>query len=94
MDFIDIYLSQLADPFRIGMLVFLLITAANTAHATRHRWLPIVLGIVFVAVLIPATLDRSEDIAMVAAVGIGLLANLTVVAALLLLQAGYRRLAK
>ncbi|MDI6026367.1 hypothetical protein QBK99_09225 [Corticibacterium sp. UT-5YL-CI-8] len=94
MDFIAIYLSQLADPFRIGMLVFLLITAANTAHATQNRWLPIMLGIVFIAVLIPATLDRSEDVALAAAVGIGILANLTVVAVLFLVQAGYRRVAK
>ena len=56
MEFVNILISQLADPFRIGLLVALLFTAQSSSGAL-NRWLPIGLGLVFVAVLIP---DRAR----------------------------------
>ena len=55
MGFDNILLAQLLDPFRIGLIVVLVITAARTS-ANVGNWVPLVLGIVFVAVLIPMTL--------------------------------------
>ena len=56
MEFVNILISQLGDPFRIGLLVALLFTAQSSSGAL-NRWLPIGLGLVFVAVLIP---DRAR----------------------------------
>ncbi|MCA0276322.1 MAG: hypothetical protein LCH86_09985 [Proteobacteria bacterium] len=92
MPFLDLYLAQLIDPFRIGLLAALLLTAANTAP-TLNRWIPIALGVVFVAVLIPYSFGSSEDIAKAFAVGMGLISNVTLLAVLLGAKALYTRLA-
>ena len=60
MGFDDILLAQLLDPFRIGLIVVLVITAARTS-ATVGNWAPLALGVVFVAVLIPMTLGSGEE---------------------------------
>lgn len=91
MPYLDIYLAQLVDPFRIGLLIALLLTAANTAQAL-NRWIPIALGIVFVAVLIPLSLGSTEH-PQAASVLVGLLSNATILALLLAAKAAYSRLA-
>ena len=56
-----IVVEQLTDLFRIGMILFLAITSAKTAHATQTRAgraAPLVLGTLFIAVLIPAAFHR------------------------------------
>lgn len=55
MDWIDLMLRQLADPFRIGLIVALLVTAARTRNMTGTI-VPLAAGIVFVAVIIPMTI--------------------------------------
>lgn len=90
MPYLDIYLAQLLDPFRIGLLIALVLTAANTAQ-TLNRWIPITLGIVFVAVLIPFSLDAAGSKAT--AVVVGLFSNATILALLLAAKAVYSRLA-
>lgn len=55
----DLFLSQLIDPFRIGLLFFLLHTALRTRHATGMA-MPLLLGVVFVAILIPLTTSRVD----------------------------------
>ncbi|WAX94352.1 hypothetical protein N7E70_022175 [Aminobacter sp. NyZ550] len=93
MPYLDIYLAQLTDPFRIGLLVALLVTAANTAP-TLNRWIPIALGVVFVAVLIPFSFGASDEIAKAFAVAVGLVSNVTLLAVLLGAKALYARFAR
>lgn len=92
MPFLDIYLAQLVDPFRIGLLVAMLLTSASTAP-TLNRWIPIALGVVFIAVLIPFSFGSTDETTKALAVGIGLGSNATVLAVLLAAQALYRRMA-
>ncbi|PWK75550.1 hypothetical protein [Aminobacter sp. AP02] len=92
MPYLDIYLAQLIDPFRIGLLVALILTAANTAQAL-NRWIPIVLGIIFVAVLIPFSLGSADGQSTTTAVVVGLASNATILAVLLAAKALYSRLA-
>ena len=91
MSFVDIYLAQLVDPFRIGLLVALLFTAANT-QAALNRWIPIALGLVFVAVLIPTTIGSSAGADVFQHILVGLFSNLTILAVLLAAKAAYLRL--
>lgn len=91
MPYLDIYLAQLTDPFRIGLLIALMLTAANTAQ-TLNRWIPIALGIVFVAVLIPYSIGANAVVAPMTAVLVGLVSNVTIAAVLVGAQAAYARL--
>jgi glucose uptake protein GlcU len=93
MPIIDIYLAQLTDIFRVGLLIALLLTAANTAQAL-NRWIPIALGLVFVAVLIPTSFGAKEGQDTVTAIAVGLFSNATILAVLLAAQQVYRRLAR
>ena len=81
LQLVDIYLAQLADPFRVGLLIALLFTAANT-EAALNRWIPIALGLVFVAVLIPTAIG--------AVAGVDLIR--TILAVLMAVRAAYLRL--
>ncbi|WP_378943381.1 hypothetical protein [Mesorhizobium sp. ANAO-SY3R2] len=92
MPYLDIYLAQLLDPFRIGLLIALVLTAANTAQAL-NRWIPIALGVVFVAVLIPFSLGPADSHPAATAVLVGLFSNATILALLLAAKAVYSRLA-
>ena len=93
MAYLDIYLAQLTDPFRIGMLIALVLTAANTAQAL-NRWIPIALGIVFVAVLIPFSIGANATINTTTAVLVGLVSNATILAVLLAAKVLYSRRAR
>ena len=55
----DLVLSQLTDLFRIGLIIALVVTMHRTAAVTG-RVLPLVLGVVFVAVMLPATMPSSS----------------------------------
>ncbi|GLS32344.1 hypothetical protein SAMN04488498_11723 [Mesorhizobium albiziae] len=91
MHLVDIYLAQLADPFRVGLLVALLFTAANT-EAALNRWIPIGLGLAFVAVLIPTAIGTTAGMDLVHTILVGLVSNLTILAVLLAVRAAYLRL--
>lgn len=56
---IDLVTSQLLDPFRIGLLIALVVTMQRTAAVTG-RVIPLILGIVFVAVMLPTTMPSSS----------------------------------
>ena len=63
-------LSQITDPFRLGMLFFLTITAART-RSVSGEIVPLIGGAVFVALIIPMVLHPAgEDLARQAIVGI------------------------
>ena len=91
MDIATILIEQLADPFRIGLLVALLFTAANS-RGPLNRWLPIALGLVFVAVLIPTAMASDEVEPVTAQIGVGLFANAIILGILLGSQALFDRL--
>ena len=91
MDITTILIEQLADPFRIGLLVALLFTAAN-ARGPLNRWLPIALGLVFVAVLIPTAMASDDVEPVTAQIGVGLVANAIILGILLGSQALFDRL--
>jgi hypothetical protein len=58
-----IVVEQITDIFRIGMILFLVITASNTAPASATRAgraAPLVLGALFIAVLIPVAFHRDS----------------------------------
>lgn len=78
---IDLVLSQLTDIFRIGLIVALVVTMRRTASVTG-RVLPLVLGVLFVAVILPTTL-RSQQVALVDAVLAGLVSNVIILGVVL-----------
>ena len=78
---IDLVLSQLTDIFRIGLIVALVITMRRTSAVTG-RVLPLVLGVFFVAVILPTTL-RSQQVDLVDAVLAGLVSNVIILAVVL-----------
>ncbi|MCA3530622.1 MAG: hypothetical protein IOC91_01545 [Rhodobacter sp.] len=85
MTLTEVFLAQLADPFRIGLLIALIATTMRTVTVTG-KVIPLLAVAVFVAVLIPATLSPPQGVTMQVAAGVGLAANAVILAALL---AGY-----
>src|SRR4028118_1889563 len=53
----EILLSQLTDPFRLGLIVALVVTMLRT-EAVTGRWVPLATGVVFVAFILPLTTAR------------------------------------
>ncbi len=73
-------IAMLTDPFRIVLLLGLVLTQRNTAAATG-RVIPLAAGVVFVAALIPLTIG--SGVAFWPAFGLGLVANLVWLAVIL-----------
>jgi hypothetical protein len=57
MTFGEILVAQLTDPFRLALIVGLVLTMLRT-EAVTGRWVPLALGLLFVAFIIPATMAR------------------------------------
>lgn len=91
MDVIHLIVVQLADPFRIGLLVALLFIAANNS-GILNRSLPIGLGLIFVAVLIPTAMASEEVEPVTAQIGVGLVSNAIVVSILLFAEALFEKI--
>ena len=70
MGLYDLFFAQLTDPFRIGIVIALLLTMLRTAAVTG-RVMPLSAGVVFIAVLIPLTLQKGQG-GLLPAVGVGL----------------------
>ncbi|MCX7286629.1 MAG: hypothetical protein NTW20_03460 [Rhodobacterales bacterium] len=87
---IDLIQSQLADPFRIGLIIALVATMYRTRAATGQV-LPLVLGVIFVAVILPST-NPPAGVTLTDAVLAGLGSNLIILAIVLALALVYRRL--
>lgn len=91
MDFLlEIFMRQLFDPFRIGLLLFLVVTTVRNSHATGFA-IPLVLGIAFVAVLIPSAMGQDKA-GLLPEIGVGIAVNLAWAAAMLGAWALLRRL--
>jgi hypothetical protein len=69
----DLVLSQLTDLFRIGLIIGLVVTMQRTAVVTG-RILPLILGVVFVAVMLPTTMP-SSTVSLADAIISGLASN-------------------
>jgi chromate transport protein ChrA len=87
---IELIQSQLMDPFRIGLIVALVVTMFRTRAATGTL-LPLALGVVFVAVILPTT-QGSGTSGLTDAVLAGLVSNLIILGIVLALAVIYRRL--
>jgi hypothetical protein len=87
---IDLVISQLTDPFRIGLIVALVVTMFRTQAATGQV-VPLALGVVFVAVILPST-NPPTDVALTNAIGAGLVSNVIILAIVLALAVLFRRL--
>lgn len=87
----DLFFSQIADPFRIILLAALFVTMQRTRAATGVL-LPLALGAVFVAVLIPLTVSpvAADQLPLVA--GVGVVANAAWLAIIALAWAIWQRL--
>lgn len=71
MPLTDLLIAQLTDVFRIGLVIGLLATAYRT-RANTGLVMPLVLGVVFIALMIPMTLaqNAAEPLWRLAAVGV------------------------
>ena len=87
---IDLVLSQLTDPFRIGLIIALVVTMLRTSAVTG-RALPLALGVVFVDVILPTTMP-SGAASLNDAIVAGLISNLTILGLVLPIAALIARL--
>ncbi|HLQ19554.1 MAG TPA: hypothetical protein VK146_11290 [Tabrizicola sp.] len=87
---IELIQSQLMDPFRIGLIVALVYTMFRTRAATGTA-LPLALGVIFVAVILPST-QVSGAASLTDAVLAGIVSNLIILGIVLALAMIVRRL--
>lgn len=78
MDTTALMVTQFTDIFRLGLLAGLIYTTERTRQQTGVL-LPLIAGVVFVAVIIPATMPRS-DVPLLQATITGLFVNAVIVA--------------
>ncbi len=88
MPITDLLESQLTDVFRIGLIIALVATTART-QATTGTMLPLLAGVIFVAVIIPSAMPTTESLAR--NIGVGILANAILVGLALLALRMYRQ---
>jgi hypothetical protein len=86
----DLLLSQLSDPFRIGLLIALFITMLRTRTASGI-WVPLAAGVVFVAVILPTTMQTTLAAPLSQVIGVGVLANVVIVALIMAAWEVYQR---
>ena len=91
MDLSNLILSQLADPFRIGLLVALVITMLRT-EAVTGIWVPLAAGLLFVAVIIPSTTLTALTQPLWQIVAVGLVSNAIILVVILGVWTTYQRL--
>lgn len=87
----DLLLSQVTDPFRIGLVIALLLTTLRTERVTGTV-APLVMGLVFVAVIIPLTLQSQSGTPLLINVAVGLVANVILLAVAMAGRAVFLRL--
>lgn len=85
MDLAGMLVAQLADPFRIALAIGLVITMGRTQGVTG-TWLPLLAGVVFIAVIIPMTMQTGRG-DLVAAIGVGLVSTAAIVGVVMAVRA-------
>lgn len=93
MPLIDILIGQLSDLFRIGLIIALVITTTRNAPVTG-KIIPLIAGVVFVAVIIPVTNQTAPAAPLWPLIAVGIAANLILLAAVLGLFALLQRVRK
>ena len=83
--------SQLTDVFRIGLIIAMIVTAMRT-KAVMGLTIPLLAGVVFVAVIIPSTMQVGSSVPLLVNVGVGIIANLIIVGICLGVWEAFRRL--
>jgi hypothetical protein len=81
----DILISQLTDPFRLGLIVALVLTMLRTEVVTG-RWIPLGLGVLFVAAILPMTTGRASEVSLAAAISLGVAANVVLLGLVLAIR--------
>lgn len=79
---LETLMSQFVDPFRLGLVFFLFLTALRTRTATGLL-MPLAFGVVFVAILIPLTTGAhavNGTSALAVAIATGVVANAVILA--------------
>ena len=74
MTLTQILAGQILDPFRIALIIGLVITMLRT-RATTGTVVPLAAGIVFVAAMLPMTMGRADGVPTSTAIGLGLVSN-------------------
>ena len=87
---IDLVLSQLSDLFRIGLLIALVITMLRTSAVTG-RALPLIMGVLFVAVILPTTMPSGTS-SVGDAILAGLVSNSLITGLIIAVAAVFTRL--
>jgi len=88
---LDLLQSQLTALFRIGLVVFLVATMLRTRGVTGTVQ-PLAMGVLFIAVLIPLTIGAPSNVPLAFEVGVGVVANVILLAIVLGVRALYLRL--
>ncbi|MES2845394.1 MAG: hypothetical protein V4804_11075 [Pseudomonadota bacterium] len=87
----ELFISQLLDPFRIGLIVALVITATRTRGVTGTV-LPLALGVGFIALMLPMTMAGAMGEPLVRLAGVGVVSNTVLLAIVLAARAVFLRL--
>ncbi len=91
MPLAQMLLDALLDPFRIALIIGLVYTMQRT-RAQSGVIIPLAAGVVFVAVILPTTRGTlGEGSAMVGQLGVGLVANILLLAVVLAVWEAVRR---
>ena len=85
MTLTDLALSQFMDPFRIALLIGLVITMQRTAAVTG-KIIPLLAGIAFVAVIIPSTITKGLAADYLTQIGVGVVTNAVILAVILAIK--------
>ena len=85
MNLFELFLGQITDPFRIGMVIALMLTMLRTVAVTG-RVVPLIAGVGFIAVLIPLTLQSGQGDKVVA-ITVGIVSTAVLLAAALGMRA-------
>lgn len=90
MPILDLLQSQLTDVLRIGLIVGLVVTTLRNA-AVSGKVLPLMFGVVFVAVIIPVTKAGANADPLWWLASVGVAANLIILAAVLGIWTAFTR---
>lgn len=90
MTLLDTLQAQLTDPFRIGLIVVMVLTAIRT-RAAMGMVIPLVLGVVFVALMVPMTMQTAQGGSLLWLAGVGVLSNAIILAAVLAIKAAIQK---
>jgi cobalamin biosynthesis protein CobD/CbiB len=86
MTLTDLALSQFTDPFRIALLIGLVITMQRTVSVTG-KVIPLLAGVAFVAVIIPSTITKGLEADYLTQIGVGVVTNAVMLAVILGIKA-------